>query len=263
MSNPELEATPPDRPDWLDTRFTSVEDQARSYNEARAEMGRAQARAQEVEQAAQYYMERASELEAALEAQPQEQQIQDDPAAFNPLVAQYEQAVENGDIRTQMALTAYMASQISDQKNEALKAELLQAVGQKDPVANEYYAMQAHDIAREAYDAKYGQGAWDVDKVEAAQWLATEAPERIPETLSPSQAAKEMIWAAEHVQGLKHLTADEQQRTQMAAQRQQRLMAQTARGSGTPPPAVETDEERWAQIANAPKDSYSSLRRSG
>jgi hypothetical protein len=257
MSNPELEAeAQPGRPDWLLPNFQSVEEQARSYAESRAEMGRAQARANEVEQAAQYYMERNAELEDMVAQQEQAPQPLQDSPEFNPLVAQYEQAVENGDVRTQLALTAYVASQIADQKVAAAKP----TEQPENPVMNEFYALQADTLAREKYDARYGQGEWDVNKMDAAQWLATEAPEMLPETLSPTEAANRLVWAAEYVQGRKMLTADEQQRNQMTQARQQRLMAQTARGSGTPPPTVETDEERWNAIANSGQRDYNAIR---
>jgi hypothetical protein len=157
-----------------------------------------------------------------------------------------------------LAITAYVASQIADQKVAGAQEQL--TAKPDSPVMNEFYALQADTLAREKYDSRYGPGEWDANKQEAAQWLATEAPEMIPETLSPTEAANRLVWAAEYVQGRKHLTADEQQRTQMAVQRQQRLMAQTARGSGTPPPAVESDQERWDAIKSSPVGSYGELR---
>lgn len=47
----------------------------------------------------------------------------------------------------------------------------------------------------------------------------------------------------------------------MVDARARRLQAQTLTTGGTPPPTVETDEDKWARIAGADTGSYSSLRR--
>ena len=247
------------RPDWLEGNFNSVEAQAQAYSNARAEMHRQQQRAQELEQ----YVTALEEEREQYAAQPQEPQQPEyqAPGLTNPLLLQLRQAREMGDDQTEMAITAYMASQIAEQKiAEAMKNQQ-PAQQQPDQVMNEFYAYQADALARDQFDRKYGQGEWDAVKADAAQWLATQAPEMIPETLSPSEAAQRIVWAAEYVQGQKLLAGSEEDRNQHAqAQQQRRLLAQTSSGSGTPPPTVESDQERWDRIRSSPVGSYAELR---
>lgn len=249
-----------DRPDFLASNFDSIEAQARAYNEARTEMGRAHAERDQYRQYAAELEQRAAELEelAAQAQQPAEPEL-----PFNPLAMQLQQAREMGDVNTEMALTAYMASQIADQKTAALRQELETARSQQgpNPVESEQYALWADYTAREKFDAKYGRGAWDDTKVDAAHLLAAN-PDLIPETLSPTQAADRLVFAAEYVQGQKLLAAPEQERNQILAQRQRRMLATSLTGSGTPPPTQETAEEAWSRIQNAPAGSYSELRNS-
>lgn len=250
-----------DRPDWLEGNFTSVEAQAQAYAAARREMQQQQLRAQELEQQASQWQEYAAELEAAQQEQPQQPQYGE--GMPNPLLLQLREAREMGDEQTELALTAYVANQIAEQKiNERMAAlQGQQQNPQADQASTEMYALLADQNARERYDAEFGHGAWDDVKRDAAELLMAN-PDLMPETLSPMQAAERLVFAAKHVQGTRMLTATEQERNQQAQARQQRLMAQTMRASGATPPTQETAEEAWARIQNAPAGDYASLRNS-
>src|SRR5579885_78961 len=93
------------KPDWLESNFTTVEAQAQAYAIARAEMGRAQAEANQMrEYAAQLEAER-EQYAAELEAAQQPQQPGYDNGLSNPLLLQLRQAREMGDDQTELALT--------------------------------------------------------------------------------------------------------------------------------------------------------------
>lgn len=244
-------------PDWLESNFTSVEAQAKAYADARAEMHRQQARAQELEQQASQWQEYAAELEAQSQ---QQQPVGADTSLSNPLLLQLRQAREMGDEQTELALTAYIANQIAEQKIQE-KLGTFQGQQAPDQATIESHALWADYTAREKFDSQYGQGAWDEVKRPAAEFLAAN-PDLIPETLSPTQAADRLVMAAEYVQGKQYLAASEQERNQMTQARQQRLMARTLTPGATPPPTQETAEEAWERIKNAPAGDYSQLRNS-
>ncbi len=259
MADPQEAAGQPegfDRPDWLEPNFTSVEAQAQSYAQARAEMSRAQNEARQAMEYAQSVEERLSELEE-ISAQPQQQEHQ---LPFNPLVSEFQQAYENGDVERQLQIQAFMASQIADNK---IAAALEQAkIGQQqapDRANTEMYALWADQVARERFDTAYGQGEWDTVRRDAAEYLQAN-PDLIPENLSPTQAADRLVMAAEYVQGKKLLAAPEQERNQYAQARQRRIMSQTLTSAGATPPTQETEAEAWARIQSAPAGSYSELR---
>lgn len=246
------------RPDWLEGNFTSVEAQAKAYADARAEMHRQQARAQELEQQAAQWQDYAAELEAQSQ-QPQQQPQFGQDNMSNPLLLQLRQAREMGDDMTELALTAHIANTIAEQKINEFKAAAQGQQPQTDQTQTEMYAMWADNVARERYDAQYGHGAWDETRRDAAEFLAAN-PDLIPEDTPPSVAAQRLVMAAEYVQGRKFLTASEQERNQMVEARARRIQAGTLTPGGTPPPTQETAEEAWERIKNAPAGDYASLR---
>lgn len=255
MADEPLEASgqpePAARPDWLESNFDTVEAQAQAYQQARMEMHRAH---QEREQALQYAQQAAEALEAAAQEPDPEPGFH----GFNPLVAQYQAAMESDDPQDQMAMQAFIASQIVDQKLNEFTSRQQQR--QPDPGQDEYFAIMAENLARDKYEAAYGQ-PWEDIRADAAVFLATK-PELVPEGITPMQAANQLVFAAEHVRGQRALTGQEQPGNQQPADmyRQRRIMAQGLQGAGTPPPSQDTDAERWERIKQAPVSSYNELR---
>lgn len=245
-----------ERPDWLESNFTDVEAQARSYSSARAEMGRAQNEAQEWRE---YAAQLEAERDAALEAQ---QQPQSPALPFNPLVSEYENAQAMGDTQRQLEIMTFMASQIADSRAQNAVQQAMQNLPPRSGLAQdaetELHAFTADRLAHEAYDAKHGQGAWDEDKLDAANYLAAN-PDLIPEHFTARQAADRLIMAAEYTRGQRYLTASDEQRNQMEISRQQRMLARTQSATGATPPTTPSAQEAWQAIADAPAGSYAEL----
>ncbi len=249
-----------ERPDWLEPNFTSVEAQAQSYAAARAEMARAQNEARE-------WQEYAAQVEAEREEALTAQQTAATPQLpFNPLTSEYQQAVETGDYERQLQIQAFMASQLADSRAQAAVQAAMQNLPNRSGIGSgaeiELHAFTADKLANEAYDRKYGPGAWEEDKLDAANFLAAN-PDLIPEHITASQASQRLVMAAEYTRGQKYLTASDEERNQMAQSRQQRMLARTQTATGASPPTTPSAAEAWAEIANAPVGSYAELMNRG
>ncbi len=99
------EDTPPERPDWLADRYSSVEDQAKAYAESQAEMNRMRS---QMEQERQSFT---AALEGMQAPAPAPQQGQ----AFDPALSAYAAAYEQGDVQGMLAAQAqYVQAPVID-----------------------------------------------------------------------------------------------------------------------------------------------------
>lgn len=262
MPDEPQEATgqPQERPAWLPDKFENEEAFARSYRELESRLTQeAQARSE-----AERYAEELAQQQAELEMQQQQVAPQ---LPFNPFVAQLEQAREMGDTQAEFLLNAYVTSNLIDQRlEEKLKNFAPQQQAQQaDPTANELYGFTAETLARERFENQYGI-PWQEIRDEAGEWLRAR-PGLLPENLPVTGAADALYDAAETVLNARiargTLTGQEQADNQQTIQRQNRMLSQTMRGAGQPPPAVDEAEAKWEAIKNAPTGSYASLRNSG
>ena len=240
---------PAGRPAWLPDNFESPEELARSYGELRSRFTQeTQARAE-----AEAY---AAQLEETMQAPEPTADPYQAMGMQSPLIAQYQNAIESGDAQTQLAMTAYIANQIAEQKLAEQAAKQPQGPDQSQV---ELFALFADQMARDSYETKYGE-SWDSVRTDAAELLQT-MPDLVPDGLTATQAAQRLMFAAEHVRGNRTLTGQgAPDNQQPPARPNNRLLSQTLHGAGTPPPATETDEDHWNAIKSAPVGSYSELR---
>jgi hypothetical protein len=231
----EREGGEPERPDYLLDRFNTVDDQARSYAELEASYTRGQ---QELRGLQEAYQDLAGQIEELQEAQyqayqePQEQAF--DPAA-SPMLAMLEQARENGDLQTELAIQAAMQRGLW----EHWQAEQAQAQepDQNQEVVSQLFAMQTEQLLRQSVPD------WDEiktgvhDLIQANEYLLTDTPE-------PIVAANQVRNA---------IAIYRQQQAELAAQngtqpvydpgRQQKLQAQGLQGQGLNPGTEMTSEQ--------------------
>jgi hypothetical protein len=235
-SNPDLEAAPPERPEWLPANFNDPADLAKSWKDSQAALTRAQ--------------QDAAAARAALEAREAEaqhaQQQQTQAAQQNDLVARYEQAVENGDYATQLAIQQYIAQQ-----------EAQRAVPQtQQTLPPEFVA----DYADKSLAAKYAD--WDSHKDRAAGWLAQNSY-----LITDEVAANPNLLAQRLEVAYKAVKADDLIAGNIPAAGPDtsaaKQAAQTMSGASVRQ-ATQTDEAAaWAKIAGAGSSSYSALRSRG
>lgn len=175
----------PDRPAWLPSKFKDEQAFAESYGELERRFYELSREKQEAEE---YAAAMAEQLEAQEEQyqQPQEQ-------ALNPLAAQYQQAYEMGDVQTMLAVQAYMANQIAEEKVKAIQ----QSQPQEDPVQQELWAHYTDSVAKEAFEKKYGE-SWDTIKQDVGQYIQGHMY-LLNGAETPAQAASRLVEAADYV----------------------------------------------------------------
>jgi hypothetical protein len=219
---PVAEAPEQDRPDWLPSNFRDERAFADSYKELERKL---EGLARDKEEAEQYAQAMAEQLELASQQQAPQQPTEFD---HNPLVSQWEQAVEMGDVRTQLALTAYVASQIADQK-------LAEASQQVDPQVSVARDAQAGIFARvvdqdvqAAYEEKYNE-PWANVRGSVGDFL-NDNQHWLEGVQTPDEAVKRIAQAADFVRS--QGSAQEQAGNPQRATAQQKYLGQTLQGHG-------------------------------
>ena len=207
----------PDRPDWLPNKFKDVPTFVEAYGNLERLI---ESHVKAKEEAEEYAQAMAEQMELAEQRQYQPQQ----ETYENPLISQYEQAVMDGDIRTQLALQTYMASQLIDQR--------LQQQNQVDP---EQVNAQAGIFARvvdqdvqAAYEEKYNE-PWSQVKTHVGDFLA-ENMHWLEGVNTPEEAARRIGQAADFVRS----QSDQSQEQTGNPQRPnaQKYLGQTLQGQG-------------------------------
>jgi hypothetical protein len=97
------------RPDWLLEKFTSPEDQARAYADAEREMSRLRS---EMEREREQFSEALQNMENLQVAPPQQNVYSPEQ---DPLLQQYQQAVDVGDARAMLAIQLELNRQQTEQ----------------------------------------------------------------------------------------------------------------------------------------------------
>src|SRR5262245_38245217 len=90
-----------ERPDWMVEKFTTVEDQARAYAEAEREMGRMREEMARDRDNFQIALQNMEALRPEDQQTPPPQQYNPDQ---DPLLQQYQQALDMGDARALLAI---------------------------------------------------------------------------------------------------------------------------------------------------------------
>lgn len=173
------------RPAWLPSKFKDEQAFAESYGELERRFYELSREKQEAEE---YAAAMAEQLQYHEEAQQQPQE-----PALNPLAAQMQQAWENGDFNSMLALQAYMANQIAEEKVKAIQ----QSQPQEDPVQQELWAHYTDSVAKEAFEKKYGE-SWDTIKQDVGQYIQSHMY-LLNGAETPAQAASRLVEAADYV----------------------------------------------------------------
>jgi hypothetical protein len=205
-----------ERPEWLDERFASVEDQAKAYAESEKKMTQTQQQYRDIER----------RLDALAEQQQTEQAQQTHPQPFEgiqaqaPLVQQYQEAVETGDVMTQLGIQALLAQQAAEQ-----------AMSKAQPPQQEIdqQAQVFAHLAEQETANRFGE-EWEALKPEVGQ-LLSEHPHLLPDTGDLAQTVNALSMVAEMVKARQSTGVQAAQ----DAGRQQKLLAQGMSGSAGRP----------------------------
>ncbi len=243
-----------ERPDWLEERYATAEDQAKAYAEARREMNRLQTEQQQEREAF------AQALEAMQSAPPQQFPVQQTPYDPNadPMLQAYEEAKQMGDSRRELAITMalnqQMLNQALDQRFSSLQPSIdAQAKADVDHAIQlaEFRVMQEMD--------KDQPGEYSRVKDQIAHTLNNEYPQ-----LKPQDAdVDKWVSALKAAHGLSQREAMAKQLADLQ-QANQEKQAQMGPPQGAPGRvAMGTPEEKseWEKIMAADTNSYANMRR--
>ena len=214
----EPSATEDTRPEWLDPKFESPEDQAKAYAEAQREMSRAQA----AERQAQQQLE---QWAAQQQYEPQSEPQQQNAYPEGSLLQLYEEAVENGDARTMFGIQTLLQQQAVDQKFAEFQQQLA-----PNPQDQQQNAQMFAVLAEQQAAARLGE-EWETLKPAIGDIL-TEHPHLLPNNGDLAQTVNALGLVAEMAKARTGATA---QAAAQDAGRQQKLMAQgLSGGAGRP-----------------------------
>src|SRR5215471_4429897 len=120
MSGIEQEPQQPERPDWLLDKFKSVDDQARSYSEAEQRLVALQA---QLDQEREQFSSALQNMESMREQELATQQQQSwDPNA-NPLIQNFQRALDEGDAQALLAMQLELNRQVMRQEMQSAMQE--------------------------------------------------------------------------------------------------------------------------------------------
>ncbi len=218
-----------ERPDWLDPKFKSVEDQARAFNEAEREKGRLSTEIGGLRS-------EMDELTAYVENLPA-QQPQNGDLGQNPLVAQYSRAFEEGDVATMLAVQAEIA--------RAAAAQSAPAVPEQD------YGMLTAFAENQIRQANPDYDQYRSQTVEILQ----RNPQLIPDGATLDTVQNGILMALNAARGEAALTQQQAQAERDRATEQAqdaKRQAQTVPGGGSRPQRMDGEGgDIWERIKNA------------
>lgn len=232
IPEPEPSATEEDaRPEWLDSKFESVEAQAKAYHDAQRAMSQSVERQRQTEQ-------RLEELAAQINAQP-EPQPQQQGFGQDALMQHYQEALENGDAFSLMGINAYLAQQSAEQVFKDRLAEFEQRLPQQNDDQNaQLFAVLVEQQAA----ARYGDD-WDNLKLEVGEELARR-PYLLPDNGDLGETVDALSLVADAVRARRGATA---QSAAQDAGRQAKLMAQGVSGSAGRPDTQQVNPGDYLQ----------------
>jgi len=234
-----------DRPEWLQEKFKTAEDQAKAYAEAEKRMNQLQAQADDERKQFAAAIEQMEAMTARQDSPP--------PAGVDPqtqqLLAQYNQAFEAGDSAAVLAIQLGLQQQMM---NEALDARFKDLKPTLDTQSQADRNI-AFELAQERVAKTYGDD-WETIQPGVQKWL-NEHPSVLPVVNDPAQFEAVVREATQ-------IVVNERRAEQFAAfeaDRAAKLGAQTAQGSGQGRYPIATDEKKqaWDEVKSADTGSYS------
>jgi hypothetical protein len=245
------ESLPEERPDFLLEKFETPEDQARAYAEAEKEMSRMR---EEISREREQFAQALTNLESLRPEEPpyqQQQQQQFDPNN-DPLLQQYQNALDMGDARALLAINLELNRQMTQQAVQEGMKDLSGRVEKNQEVDREVAITLATErIARQHDD-------WDEIAPDVGR-LLQQNTEWIPSTSSIDAYEKAIGQAARVVKADRILAANDRNESV----RQQKLNTQGLVGDSARVMSPEEADREWAAIKNAKLTGYSGILGSG
>jgi hypothetical protein len=244
-----------DRPDFLLEKFATPEDQARAYAEAEREMSRMR------EEMSREREQFASALQNLEQIRPDDQQQQSfQPPGMqpgyapdnDPLLQQYQQALDMGDARALLAINLELGRQMTQQAIDQGMKGVQTQVEQSQVVDREV----AITLATERVARKHEN--WEELAPEVGRLLQQNS-EWIPSTSSIDAYEKAIGQAARVVQAEKILSDNQQ----AEAIRQQKINTQGLTGDSARVMSPADQQKEWDTVRNARLTGYSGILGSG
>jgi hypothetical protein len=240
----EAEGTPaPEaRPEWLPEQFKSPEDLARSYDEMRRETDR-------VREEARKDREQFAEALALIEAQPAQQQAPYNPSQ-DPLVARYQEALENGDAATAFAIQLAVSQQQTEELLDRKFKEFQPAISAQEEAQRD----TAFTLAQERMQRQYGD-RWEELQPQVFDRLRQDQ-RLLPQAASVDGYAMAMIEQANIIEAGRIVTERQaEERDRAAKLAAQGLTGTTSRGG----PPTDAAKAAWKEVQDAPTSSFADL----
>lgn len=234
------------KPEWLEDRYSSVEDQAKAYSEARKEMDRLRT---EMEQQGRQFSEALQEMTAETQRQSAQKY---DPNA-DPDVTAWRQAVEAGDPDMMLGANLKLVQRLVASEREQAQKELQPQIDQQAQLAQDAAIELAEATVRTEliqkgldYDASREEIA---DQIKAFGGLPVGGNKQAHEAMI--RAAGEVVYARAVTEA--HSKGEFLRREKLAAGTvQPGATGRTATGA----PA---EKDAWSEIRGADDNSYAGL----
>lgn len=238
----------PERPEWLEDRYQTAEDQAKAYSEARAEMNRMRSTMEQERSTMAAALER---IEAQTQAPaPVQVQPSDDPA-----ILAYQRAYEEGDAQAMLRLGAQFTQgplveavgRLLDDRFEKIQP----ALEATNAAQREAQIRMAEDIvARQIGPEKYQELLPQISSAlqDHQHWLP-----QVATTDGYANAILDVAKLVEHDTLTKTVA-------ELEAERAEKMAAQTVAGAGRG--SVYSRDQQQAEVDRikaAPTDSYASM----
>jgi len=232
------------RPEWLLEKFESPEAQAQAYAEAEREMGRMR---EEMARERDQFQSALQNLEALRLEEPQRPQQAYAPEN-DPLLQQYQNALDMGDARALLAINLELNRQMTQQAIAEGMKDLSGRVERQGDVDREVaITMATERVARQHED-------WEEIAPEVGRLLQANN-EWIPTNSSIEAYEKAIGQAARVVKAERYMASrDSEERT-----RQEKLASQGLTGGAARVATQEELNREWDAVKNAKLTGYSGL----
>lgn len=241
----QVEQQQEERPAWLPENFKTPEALVDSYKESQ----------EKIRELATSQREQQERFEAYIAEQENERQRAQSQSQGDDIFTAYETAMENGDYRTALALQAQAAQLAAQHVVQQSMSQFQTQVSPQLGAQTEIVAYQADQVLGAKYDD------WGDYKQKVAAEVQAD-PGLLPNDalVSPEKTAKALERVYKSVKADDVLAKQQQDATQLEADRQRKLAAQTVPGLGTREKIAPADEAKaaWEEIKAADTGSYAS-----
>jgi len=238
-----------ERPEWLLEKFESPEAQAQAYAEAEREMGRMREEMARDRDQFQNALQSLQELRVEEERMPTSQPLPQTYAPENdPLLQQYQQALDMGDARALLAINLELNRQMTQQAIQEGMKDLSGRVERSADVDREMAVTMATErVARQHDD-------WEEIAPEVGRLLQQNS-EWIP-TNSSVEAYERAIGQAARVVKAERVLSAQQSEERVRAEK---IASQGLTGGSARLLSPEESQKEWEAVKNAKLTGYSGI----